>query len=128
MIRRIVDGRRPGPRYRQALERRVCRLPVRAQPLIVVPVEVDLVTPRFVRLVDGIAHTEQDTLLLRPPVVTLAHVEHERERMLDPRGHVREADDLVPHGHHRNLYPDHPANVPRPRGPPASTTRSASKV
>src|SRR5215212_4235474 len=106
VIRRVVDGRRPRPRYRQALERRVRGLPIGAQPLVVVPVEVDLVAPRFVRLVDGVAHAEQDPLLLGPPVVTLAHVEHERKRMFGPLGHVKEADSLVPHGHHRNLHPD----------------------
>src|SRR5215211_5786562 len=114
VVRRVVDGRSPRPRYRQTPERRVRRLPVRTQPLVVVPVEVDLVAPRLVSLVDGVAHAEQDALLLGPPVVTLAHVEHERERMLGAIGHVREADDLVPHGHHRDLHPDHPSDIPRP--------------
>src|SRR5215210_3399524 len=117
LVRRIVDGRRPRPRDRQASERRVRRLPVRAQPLVVVPVEVDLVPPRSVRLVHGIAHAQKNTLLLGPPVVTLAHVEHERERMLGPLGHVRKADDLVPHRHHRNLDPDHAPDIPRPPRP-----------
>src|SRR5918995_5813985 len=75
VIRRVVDGRRPGPRYRQAPESRVGRLPVRSHLFVVVPVEVDLVASRLVSLVDGIAHAEQDTLLLGPPVITLAHVE-----------------------------------------------------
>src|SRR5215217_2289383 len=114
MVRRIVDGSRPRPRYRQAPERRVSRLPVRSHPLVVVPVEVDLIASRLVSLVDGVTHAEQDTLLLGPPVVTLAHVENERERMFGPLGHVREADDLVPHGHHGNLHPDHAADIPRP--------------
>src|SRR5215207_11254815 len=114
MVRRVVDGRRPRPRYRQALERRVRRLPVRTQLFVVVPVEVDLIASRLVGLVDGIAHAEQDALLLGPPVVTLAHVEHERERMLGLLRHVREADDLVPHGHHGNLDSDHPTDIPRP--------------
>src|SRR5215203_4232195 len=114
VVRRVVDGRRPRPRYRQTSERRVCRLPVMAQPLVVVPVEVDLVAPRLVSLVNGVAHAKQNTLLFGPPVVTLAHVEHQRERMLGPLRHVREADDLVPHGHHGNLHPDHAADIPRP--------------
>src|SRR5215213_1276711 len=117
VVRRVIDGRSPRSRDRQAPERRVRGLPVGAQPLVVVPVEVDLVAFRLVGLVDGVAHAEQDTLLLGPPVVTLAHVEHERERMLGPLGHVREADDLVPHGHHGNLHPDHPSNIPRPPRP-----------
>src|SRR5215218_5248832 len=117
VVRRVVDGRSPRPRYWQTPERRVRRLPVRTQPLVVVPVEVDLVAPRLVSLVHGVAHAEQETLLLGPPVVTLAHVEHQRERMLEPLGHVREADDLVPHRHHRNLYPDHAAYIPRPPRP-----------
>src|SRR5215210_5420256 len=114
VVRRVIDGRRPRPRYRQAPERRVSGLPVRAQPVVVVPVEVDLVASRLVSLVDGVAHAKQDTLLLGSPVVTLAHVEHQRERMLGPLRHVREADDLVPHGHHGNLHPDHAAHIPRP--------------
>src|SRR5215216_6016552 len=114
MVRRIVDGSRPRPRYRQAPERRVSGLPVRSHPLVVVPVEVDLIASRLVSLVDGVTHAEQDPLLLGSPVVTLAHVENERERMFGPLGHVREADDLVPHGHHRNLHPDHAADIPRP--------------
>src|SRR5215218_9914161 len=117
VVRRVIDGRRPHPRYRQAAERRVCRLPVRTQPLIVVPVEVDLVAPRLVSLVDRVAHAKQDTLLLGPPVITLAHVENQRERMLSPLGHVREADDLVPHGHHGNVHPDHAADIPCPPRP-----------
>src|SRR5215211_7602246 len=117
MVRRVIDGRRPRPRYRQVLERRMCRLPVRTQLLVVVPVEVDLVASRLVSLVDGVAHAEQGPLLLGPPVVTLAHVEHERERMLGPLGHVRKADDLVPHRHHRNLDPDHAPDIPRPPRP-----------
>src|SRR5919112_1980676 len=114
MVRRIVDGSRPRPRYRQAPERRVSGLPVRSHPLVVVPVEVDLIASRLVSLVDGVTHAEQDTLLLGPPVITLAHVEHERERMLSPLGYVREADDLLPHGHHGNLHTDHAADIPRP--------------
>src|SRR5215218_1157006 len=43
VVRRVIDGRRPRPRCRQAPERRVCGLPIGAQPLEVVPVEVDLV-------------------------------------------------------------------------------------
>src|SRR5829696_1616976 len=117
MVRRVVDGRRPRPRDRQALERRMCRLPVRTQLLVVVPVEVDLVPPGSVRLVDGVAHAEQGPLLLGPPVVPLAHIEHERERMLGPLGHVGEADDLVPHGHHRYLQADHHAHLVRPPRP-----------
>src|SRR5829696_6338403 len=112
MVRRIVDGRRPRPRYRQGPERRVCRLPVRTQFLVVVPVKVDLVASRLVRLIDRVAHAKQNTLLLGSPVVTLAHIEHQRERMLGPLGHVREADYLVPHGHHGNLHPDHAADIP----------------
>src|SRR5919112_1856612 len=70
MVRRIVDGSRPRPRYRQAPERRVSGLPVRSHPLVVVPVEVDLIASRLVGLVDGVTHAEQDTLLLpRPPSV-----------------------------------------------------------
>src|SRR5215216_2027683 len=48
MVRRIVDGSRPRPRYRQAPERRVSGLPVRSHPLVVVPVEVDLIASRLV--------------------------------------------------------------------------------
>src|SRR5215218_1464299 len=114
VIRRVIDRGRPRARYRQGPERRVCRLPVRTQSLVVVPVEVDLVASRLVSLIDRVAHAKQNTLLLGPPVVALAHVEHQRERMLSPLRHVREADDLVPHGHHGNLHPDHAANIPRP--------------
>src|SRR5215208_5232829 len=117
VVRRVVDGRRPRPRYRQCPERRVCRLPVRTQPLVVVPVEVDLVASRLISIIDRVAHAKQNTLLLGPPVVTLAYVEHQRERMLGPLGHVRESDDLVPHSHHGNLHPDHAADIPRPPRP-----------
>src|ERR671910_1261768 len=117
VVRRVVDGRRPRPRYRQAPERRVCRLPVRTHPVVVVPVEVDLVASRLISPIDRVAHAKQNTLLLGSPVVTLAHIEHQRERMLGPLGHVREADYLVPHGHHGNLHPDHAADIPRPPRP-----------
>src|SRR5215210_7398955 len=63
MVRRIVDGRRPRARYRQGPERRVCRLPVRTQPLVVVPVEVDLVASRLISPIDRVAHAKQNTLL-----------------------------------------------------------------
>src|SRR5919112_2253340 len=46
VVRRVVDGRGPRPRDRQAPERRVRGLPIGAQPLIIVPVEVDLVASR----------------------------------------------------------------------------------
>src|SRR5215212_6993246 len=118
VVRRVVDGRGPRPRDRQAPERRVRGFPIGAQPLEVIPVEVDLVAPRLIGLVHRVAHAEQDALLLGPPVVTLAHVEYERKRMCGPLGHVREADDLVPHGHHRDLHPDHPSDIPRPPWPP----------
>src|SRR5215203_1274500 len=117
VVRRVIDGRRPRSRYRQGPERRVCRLPVRTQPLVVVPVEVDLVASRLISLIDRVAHAKQNTLLFGSPVVTLAHIEHQRKRMLGPLGHVREADYLVPHGHHGNLHPDHAADIPRPPRP-----------
>src|SRR5215211_410573 len=62
VVRRVVDGRRPRPRDRQAPERRVRRLPIRAQSLVVVPVEVDLVASCLICLVNGVAHAKQDTL------------------------------------------------------------------
>src|SRR5215210_3938922 len=33
--------------------------------------------------------------------------------MFGPLGHVGEANDLVPHGHHGDLHPDHPSDSPR---------------
>src|SRR5215204_4932246 len=37
VVWRVIDGRRPRPRYRQALERRVSGFPVRSHPIVVVP-------------------------------------------------------------------------------------------
>src|SRR5215217_742375 len=111
VVGRVIYGRRPSSRNGQVLQRRERRLPVGAHLFVVVPVEVDLITPRRVGFVQGIAEAQGRTLFLGTDVVTLAHGEEKRERVGGTFGDGREGDDLVAYGHYRHVQSDHRPDV-----------------